>query len=106
LHGDGIMLGRVTDDHAELTTFTAVNDYFGYHLGWIEVEAVGLRAIHNAEPAPLLGHAFLVDDLRYVIHANWFLLSLRRNGRIADPQLILILLCPFTGDVVGRFHRC
>jgi hypothetical protein len=69
------MLGRVADDHAELTTFTAVNDYLGYHLGWIEVEAVGLRTIHDAQSTPLLGHAFFVDDLRYVIHASWFLLS-------------------------------
>jgi hypothetical protein len=69
------MLGCVADDHAEFTAFTAVNDDFRHHLAWIEIEAVGLRAIHDAESAPLLGHAFLVDDLRYVIHASWFLLS-------------------------------
>jgi hypothetical protein len=69
------MLGRVADDHAEFTAFTAVNEHFGHHLGRIEVEAIGLRTIHNTEPAPLLGHAFLVDDLGYVIHASWFLLS-------------------------------
>jgi hypothetical protein len=69
------MLGRVADDHAEFTALTAVNDHFGHHLAWIEVEAIGLRTIHDAQSTPLLGHAFLVDDLRYVIHASWFLLS-------------------------------
>jgi hypothetical protein len=75
LHADGIMLGRVANDHAELTTLASVDHHFGYHLVRIEVEAVGLRTIHDAKSAPLLGHAFLVDDLRYVIHASWFLLS-------------------------------
>ena len=75
LHSNGIMLGRVADDHAELTTFTAVNEYFGHHPGLIEVEAIGLGTIHDAQPASLLGHAFFVDDLRYIIHASWFLLS-------------------------------
>src|SRR5688572_23972904 len=32
LHRDGIMFGRVADDHAKLTAFTAVNDHLGYHL--------------------------------------------------------------------------
>src|SRR5713226_3561020 len=31
LHGDGVMLGCVADDHAEFTAFTAVNDHFGHH---------------------------------------------------------------------------
>jgi hypothetical protein len=69
------MLCRVADDHAEVTAFTAVNGHFGYHLGRVEIKAVGLRTIHDAQPTALFGHAFFVDDLRYVIHARWFLVS-------------------------------
>src|SRR3970282_915378 len=75
VHGDGIMLGRVADNHAEFTALTTVNDDFRHHLAGIEVEAVGLRTIHDAQSAPLLGPPSLVDDLRYVIHASWVLLS-------------------------------
>src|SRR4029077_18702061 len=75
LHDDGIMLGRVADDHAEVTAFTAFNSHFGHHLTWIEVKAVGLRTIHDAQSASLLGYAFLIDALRYGIHACWFLHS-------------------------------
>ena len=69
-HSEGIMLGRVADDHAEVTAFTTVNGHFGHHLGWIKIEAIGLRTIHDAQAGTLLGHALLIDDLRYVIHAS------------------------------------
>jgi hypothetical protein len=74
LHGDGIVFGRVADDDTEFTALTAVDDDFGDHLFRIEVETVGFRAIHDAESASLFGHAFFIDDLRYVIHASSFLL--------------------------------
>jgi hypothetical protein len=64
------VFGRVADDHAEFTALTAINDHFSHHLSGIEIEAVSLGAIHDAQPASLLGYAFLIDDLRYVIHAS------------------------------------
>jgi hypothetical protein len=70
-----MMLGRVADDHAEVTAFTALNGHFGHHLTWIKVEAIGLWTIHDAQSASLLRYAFLIDDLGYIIHARWFLLS-------------------------------
>ena len=70
LHRDGIMFGRVADDNAEFAAFAAVNIDLCDHLGRIEVQTIGFRAIHDAEAAALLCRAFLIDDLRYVIHAT------------------------------------
>lgn len=75
LHFDRFVFGRIADDDAKLATFTAINRDFCDHLGDVEIQAVGLRAIHDAQSTALLGHALLVDNLRYVIHATWFLLS-------------------------------
>lgn len=47
LHGDGIVLGRVADDHTEFTALTAVDDHFGHHLARIEIKAICLRTIHD-----------------------------------------------------------
>jgi hypothetical protein len=69
------VFGGITDDDAELATLAAINCDFCDHLGDVQIQAVGFRAIHNAQSTALFGHAFLVDNLRYVIHATWFLLS-------------------------------
>ncbi len=45
LHGNGIMFRGITDHYTKLTALTTVNDYFGYHLTYIKIEGVGLRAI-------------------------------------------------------------
>ena len=69
------MLGSIADDDAELATFAAINCDFRHHLRDVEVQAIGFRAIHDAQAATFFCHALLVDNLRYVIHATGFLLS-------------------------------
>jgi len=60
----------VANDYAKLAALAAIYINLGDHLAGVQVQAVGFRAIHDTEAAALLGSAFLVDDLRYVIHAT------------------------------------
>jgi hypothetical protein len=64
------VLGGVADHDAQLASFTAIDIDLRDHLRGIQVEAVGLRAVHDAQPTALLGGAFLIDHLRNVIHAT------------------------------------
>jgi len=64
------MLGSVTDYDAEFAAFATVDIDLRDHLAGIQIQTVGLRAIHDAEAATLLSRAFLIDDLGNVIHAT------------------------------------
>ena len=103
MHENRFMLGSVTDDDTELATLTPVDVDLRHHLAGIQIEAVRLGTIHDAQAAAFLGRAFLVDDLRDVIHSSWFLF-LRGDGRIADLQLNLVLFGPLAGYLVGPLH--
>src|SRR3990172_5430900 len=68
-HDDRAVLRRVTDDLAQLTPLASAHHHVGLHLGGVELDAVGLRAIHDAKPTALLGYTALVVHIRNVIHA-------------------------------------
>ena len=103
MHEDGFVFCRITDDYAQFTAFAAIDVDLRHHLAGIQIQAVRLGTIHDAEATACLCRTFLVDDLRDVIHSSWFLF-LRGNGRIADLQLNLVLFGPLTGDLVGTLH--
>ncbi len=75
LHFNCLVFGGVAHDDAELASFTAIDCDFCDHLRDVEIQAIGFRAVHDAQATSLFCHALLVDNLRYVIHATWFLLS-------------------------------
>ena len=83
------MLGRVADDDAEFTTFTAVDVHFRHHLTRIEIETVGLGTVHDAQAAAFLGLHIFVDDLRDVIHAvgSFSLMPRRPDCRLCSSNL-------------------
>ena len=103
LHQNSFVLGSVTDYDAQLAPLAAIDVDFRHHLGRVEIEAVRLGTIHDAEATAFLGCTFFVDDLRDVIHYSSFPF-LRGNGRIADLQLNLVLFGPFACDLVGTLH--
>ena len=104
LHQDRLVFGCVADDHAEFATLAPVDVHFRNHLGGVQIEAVSLRTLHNAQASAFFGCAFIVNHLCDVIHAIWFLF-LRGNGRIADLQFNIVLFGPLTGDLVSTLHR-
>src|SRR2546428_2778227 len=71
-HLDGLMLGRIAHDLAELAALANVRHNLGHHILCIEKDAVCLGAVHDAEAAPLLRHALLIGHHRYVVHPSSF----------------------------------
>ena len=76
LHLDGLMLRGIAHHDTELTTLASIDRYLGDHSRHVQIQAIRLGAVHNAEAAALLGDALLFDDLRNVIHVSLTLRSM------------------------------
>jgi hypothetical protein len=64
------MFGGVAYNHAQFTALAAVDIDFRHHFAGVQIQAIGLGTIHDAEATALLGRTFLINHLRNVIHAT------------------------------------
>jgi hypothetical protein len=65
---DGIVFRRRTDDHAELTPLAPLLDNHRDLFCLIKENRIGLRAVHDAQTAPLVGDTRFVNYFGNSIH--------------------------------------